>query len=161
MPVLKLQVITTTQYFTNSSIRHWTLEQSKQVWCLDESCLQQDETDLYYSRVKHELIKSCWFGYESLNVKFPGQRLTRPIMSLFQDQSSQPLSLPPADTQQLLVEKIVKLQKACARRQVRAGIVILMGLPFKVSWIRLEVVFQSFLKILGSKNVEASVCNQF
>merc|ERR1712107_325881 len=26
------------------------------------------------------------------------------------------LSLPPADTQQLLVEKIVKLQKACARR---------------------------------------------
>ena len=38
-------------------------------------------------------------------------------MSPLQDQSSQ-LALPPADTQQLLVEKIVKLQKACARRQV-------------------------------------------
>ena len=44
-------------------------------------------------------------------------------MSLLQDQSSQPLSLPPADTQQLLVEKIVKLQKACARRQVRGAFV--------------------------------------
>ena len=43
-------------------------------------------------------------------------RLTR----LFQDKEATPppsLSLPPADTQQLLVEKIVKLQKACARRQ--------------------------------------------
>merc|ERR1719239_2086405 len=43
-------------------------------------------------------------------------------MSLLQDQSSQPLSLPPADTQQLLVEKIVKLQKACARRQEKLDI---------------------------------------
>ena len=46
-------------------------------------------------------------------------RLTR---FLFQDKEATPpppsLSLPPADTQQLLVEKIVKLQKACARRQV-------------------------------------------
>lgn len=41
-----------------------------------------------------------------------------------QDQSSQPVSLPlpPADTQQLLVEKIVKLQKACARRQEKLDI---------------------------------------
>ena len=39
----------------------------------------------------------------------------------FKDQSLQSLALPPADTQQLLVEKIVKLQKACARRQVNGN----------------------------------------